>query len=275
MDKDHMRQQKQAAYGLGDDLQCGVCCELATRPVFTPCAHLFCARCIGKLIDLSKKPLCPKCRSSIQEIDILELEPIGPKSSRSDQVEASRILATQYCAQSQFFSSKVQALIKYIKHIQGNDENSKSLVYSSFPEILDLVSHALRFNDIRFLRLKGNAKRRAAIVNRMQDPDTPEKVFLLSLQSDSSGLTLTMANNVFLLEPSTNFALEDQAVHRVHRRGQLKPTTCYRFIMKNSIEEHLVDIQQRSRRLQSDQETHLRGGLTEELSKDDLLKIFR
>mmetsp|Transcript_16283 Transcript_16283/g.22835 ORF Transcript_16283/g.22835 Transcript_16283/m.22835 type:complete len:176 (-) Transcript_16283:311-838(-) len=68
------------------------------------------------------------------------------------------------------------------------------------------------------------------------------RVMLLSLRSDSSGLTLVAATNVFLFEPSFNFAVEQQAINRIHRIGQTKPCTVYRFVTMDTIEEKIEQI---------------------------------
>jgi E3 ubiquitin-protein ligase SHPRH len=93
----------------------------------------------------------------------------------------------------------------------------------------------------------------------------------MSLKTDSSGLTLVAATHVFLLEPSLNPAVEAQAVNRVHRLGQDRPTCVHRLVVRNSVEESIV----RRRARGSAEETEgLQKQEKEALDLDQLLEYL-
>lgn len=135
------------------------------------------------------------------------------------------------------FSSKISLLMRHIQHLQRLDGTQKYLIFSQFDTVLDNICEALDGNDIRHVRFKGKA-RREAVRQFHFDPST--KVFLLHSKTQASGLTLTNASHVFLVEPILEDAVECQAIGRVHRIGQKKETRVYHYYVKNSVEENLI-----------------------------------
>ena len=96
-------------------------------------------------------------------------------------------------------------------------------------------------NEITFVELKGSMQQRSASLHRFNvDPDV--RVFLLATGVANAGLTLVNATSVFILEPSLNPAIEEQAINRIHRIGQTRPTTAYRFVVADSVEETILDL---------------------------------
>lgn len=127
-------------------------------------------------------------------------------------------------------------------------EGSKTLVFSQFVKHLEFVAEALRSEGIPFLYLDGSTKNRIELVDRFQEPDS-EPVFLISLKAGGVGLNLTAAENVFILDPWWNPAIEAQAVDRAHRIGQTKTVFSYKFISQNTIEEKIVELQNTKKQL--------------------------
>lgn len=127
-------------------------------------------------------------------------------------------------------------------------EGSKTLVFSQFVKHLEFVAEALRREGIPFLYLDGSTKNRMELVDRFQEPHT-ELVFLISLKAGGVGLNLTAAENVFILDPWWNPAIEAQAIDRAHRIGQTKTVFSYKFISQNTIEEKIVELQNTKKQL--------------------------
>lgn len=127
-------------------------------------------------------------------------------------------------------------------------EGSKTLVFSQFVKHLEFVAEALRREGVPFLYLDGSTKNRIELVERFQKHNT-ELVFLISLKAGGVGLNLTAAENVFILDPWWNPAIEAQAVDRAHRIGQTKTVFSYKFISQNSIEEKIVELQNTKKQL--------------------------
>ncbi len=147
-------------------------------------------------------------------------------------------------------SAKITALLEHIRDIAPNH---KMLVFSQFTKMLALVQEALDKEGIPYEYLDGkrNQKQRKASVENFQN--NPEiRVFLLSLKAGNTGLNLTAADYVFLLDPWWNPAVESQAIDRTHRIGQDKHVIAYRMIAKDTIEEKILKLQQRKKKLASD-----------------------
>jgi SNF2 family DNA or RNA helicase len=121
------------------------------------------------------------------------------------------------------------------------------------------------------VRLDGTTRDRQAIVDEFQDPDGPP-VFLISLRAGGTGLNLTAADHVFLLDPWWNPAVEDQAADRAHRIGQDKPVMVYRVVADDTVEERILALQDRKRALAEAAlgEAGQAGGIT----RDELLALL-
>jgi SNF2 family DNA or RNA helicase len=136
--------------------------------------------------------------------------------------------------------------------------------------MLEVLEECLTVNGVTCTRLTGSPRERAHQLEQFCS-DPQRKVLLMSLKTDSSGLTLVAATHVFLLEPSLNPAVEAQAVNRVHRLGQDRPTCVHRLVVRNSVEESIV----RRRARGSAEETEgLQKQEKEALDLDQLLEYL-
>lgn len=144
-------------------------------------------------------------------------------------------------------STKLKALNDSLALVPEGD---KSIVFSQWTSMLDLVENQLKEKKIGFVRLDGTmtAQDRSNTINKFKQ-DSKITVFLISMKAGGLGLNLTNANHVFLLDPWWNFATEHQAIDRVHRFGQTKPVFVTRFIVRNSVEDRVLQIQERKRLL--------------------------
>ena len=113
---------------------------------------------------------------------------------------------------------------------------------------------------------------RRRLVERFQSDDGPP-FFVISLKAGGTGLNLTAADHVFLMDPWWNPAAEDQAADRAHRIGQQRPVTVYRLIAKDTIEEGMLQLQHRKRALQ--EAALAEGGAAAGLTREDLLELLR
>ena len=145
---------------------------------------------------------------------------------------------------------------------------NKVLVFSSFVKHLQLFVDYLKQESVPFCYLDGQTKDRQAEVDRFQT-DEDYKIFLLSLKAGGLGLNLTQAEYVFLLDPWWNPAAEAQAYDRAHRIGQQKKVFVYKFISKDSIEEKIVELQNKKTALFESLIT-TDDGFVKNLSKEDV-----
>ena len=150
------------------------------------------------------------------------------------------------------------------------EEDHKTLVFSQFLGALDRAEQTCRRHGWRFSRLTGSTQKREEPINQFQnDPDT--RVFLLSLRAGGVGINLTAADYVILLDPWWNPAVEAQAVDRAHRMGQTRPVMAYRLITAGTIEEKVLELQQKKKDLVAGV---LGDGGVPKLSDKEILNLF-
>ena len=150
-------------------------------------------------------------------------------------------------------------------------EGHKALVFSQWTGLLDLVEPVLDEGDIPFTRLDGSTRDRGAVVDAFQSDDGPP-VMLISLRAGGTGLNLTAADHVFLLDPWWNPAVEDQAADRAHRIGQDKPVFVHRLVARDTVEERILALQERKRALAEAAVGD--AGQAAQISRDELLALL-
>jgi len=131
------------------------------------------------------------------------------------------------------------------------DGGHRILVFSQFVSILSLLKEDLEQQDIDYCYLDGSTRNRMAQVDRFQDNDDIP-LFLISLKAGGTGLNLTGADTVIHFDPWWNPATEAQATDRAHRIGQTKVVTSYKLIVADSVEEKVLQMQNRKRKLLED-----------------------
>jgi superfamily II DNA or RNA helicase len=141
-------------------------------------------------------------------------------------------------------SSKLEALTLALE--SAALDGHKALVFSQWTSLLDLIEPVLEQAGIAFTRLDGSTRDRAAVVDTFQSEGGPP-VMLVSLKAGGTGLNLTAADHVFLCDPWWNPSVEDQAADRAHRIGQERPVTIYRLVATDTVEERILELQQRKR----------------------------
>ncbi|KAJ5893418.1 hypothetical protein N7495_005109 [Penicillium taxi] len=261
------------------------CEEPMINPAVTACWHSACKKCLEDVIrhETAKgaPARCFSCRAPIESKNIFEVirHPAStplPKDNTIVSVEipnssqpAPRISLRRInpLSPSAHTSAKIHALINHLSRLPTN---SKSVVFSQFTSFLDLIGDQLSKLGISFLRLDGSMpqKARAAVLTEftketyeeedINDEDgSPRKpsasktsttspvVLIISLRAGGVGLNLTTANNVFIMDPWWSFAIEAQAIDRVHRMGQTREVSVTRFIIKDSIEGRMLRVQDR------------------------------
>ena len=137
------------------------------------------------------------------------------------------------------YGTKVDTIVRYLVWLQQHHPRVKSLVYSAFPRMLDLFKKILNTNGVDVVQLKGNMQKSATQIQSFHSQPN-HNVLLLSLRKDNSGLTLVSAQCVFIVEPSLNASVHAQAINRVHRIGQTKPSYVFTFVMRRSVEETIM-----------------------------------
>jgi hypothetical protein len=138
-------------------------------------------------------------------------------------------------------SSKLDDLLEMVSEMVA--EGRRILLFSQFTSMLDLMKPALTAAGIPFVELRGDTADRAAPVRRFEAGEVP--LFLISLKAGGRGLNLTSADTVIHYDPWWNPAVEDQASDRAHRIGQTKSVFVYKLIAADTVEERIVELQER------------------------------
>jgi len=128
------------------------------------------------------------------------------------------------------------------------DSGHKTLIFSQFTSLLAIIKKWCIEQKISFEYLDGQSKNRQAIVNNFNS-NKDISLFLLSLKAGGTGLNLTSADTVIIYDPWWNPCVESQATDRTHRIGQKNPVTTIKLVVKNSIEEKILELQKRKQGL--------------------------
>ena len=168
-------------------------------------------------------------------------------------------------------SGKTQLLLQKLAVVV--EKGHKALVFSQWTGFLDIISKEMNQAGIPHLRLDGSTKDRQQVVADFQAESGPP-VFLISLKAGGTGLNLTAADYVFIVDPWWNPAVEAQATDRAHRIGQTKPVIAVRMISEDSVEERIIALQNAKRELA---EAAIGGAeaFAGKLTRDELLAMFQ
>ncbi len=166
-------------------------------------------------------------------------------------------------------STKLSALLDVLEPLI--EEGHKVLVFSQFVSVLDLVEPVIKKRGWPHYRLTGETENRGELVAEFQQRDGAA-VFLISLKAGGFGLNLTAASYVVLFDPWWNPAVENQAIDRTHRIGQVNKVMAYRLLIKDSIEEKIRALQKQKRALAEDILGEER--FAQSLTLDDLRFLF-
>lgn len=151
------------------------------------------------------------------------------------------------------YTSESIKIKELIRHLNEKTGKHKILVFSQFVEMLKLVEVELKKNNLNYTYLDGKtskSKRQAAVKTFQEQEEC--RVFLISLKAGGTGLNLTEADYVYILDPWWNPAAENQAIDRCYRIGQQKKVFAYRMICKGTVEEKIMEIQKSKSQLASE-----------------------
>lgn len=142
-------------------------------------------------------------------------------------------------------SAKLNFLMEILPQlIEGG---RRILIFSQFTSMLKLIEKELQKINVSYLKLTGSSKNRPELIAQFQTGNMP--IFLISLKAGGTGLNLTAADTVIHYDPWWNPAVEDQATDRVHRIGQTRPVFVYKLIMKGTVEEKILTLQEKKKAL--------------------------
>lgn len=188
-----------------------------------------------------------------------DLEPSPTKSQRSAKSKTIARIKTrteEYYRQIDRIyepSTKIRKTLEILTEIRDNAPGEKALVFSWFTSFLDILVVALRRAGFgahvkRYDGTMSPADKDTAVTEFM-DPNSGTTILLLSLKSGNAGLNLNRANHVLFMEPYWNPFVETQAIDRAHRIGQTRPVIVYRLTIPKTIEERVLELQEKKKRM--------------------------
>ncbi len=222
-----------------------------------------------------KKDVIKDLPDKIEQISYCELEPTQAKIY-AEMIDSARAIATKSVNENGFEKSRMVILTLILRlrqicchpliagvdlghrSVSGKMEllketltellagNHKVLIFSQFVSMLKIMEEYLEREKITYAYMDGSSKDRQEEVARFNN-DPSLRVFLLSLKVGGVGLNLTSADTVIIYEPWWNPAVENQAIDRVHRIGQRNAVLAYRMITKGTIEEKMLELQNRKK----------------------------
>jgi SNF2 family DNA or RNA helicase len=159
-------------------------------------------------------------------------------------------------------SAKIEKTMEIIHQIQQNDSSEKVIIFSQFTSLLDLLEVPVAREGHGYRRYDGSmrpADRNSAVLAFTDDPAC--KIMLVSLKAGNSGLNLVAANHVIIFDPFWNPYIEEQAIDRAHRIGQMREVHVHRILVPQTVEDRIVELQDKKRQL-------IDGALDEKESKN-------
>lgn len=227
-----------------------------------------------------QKALYEETKEQIRDSLFLNIKSEGLNKSKLSILQGMQKLR-QICAAPQLLkdtglhhagSIKAEVLLE---ELGGNLSNNKVLVFSQFKGMLHLIGESCRSAGLAYYHFDGETppEKRADLVARFQQEGNDVNIFLISLKAGNTGLTLTAADYVFLVDPWWNTAVQQQAVDRAYRIGQTKNVFAYQMICKDSIEEKIIELQDRKKAL-SDALIAEDENFIRQLSEEDIRYLF-
>lgn len=227
---------------------------------------------------------CPQCRgvlimeriisvSIFIKVHLPELA-LGKEKEQVAKVEdAEDVKPKPDFDSSQKIDTMLEILLKSREDSRGGD---KTIIFSQFTTMLDVMERPLQVNGFKFGRYDGSLSlnERTRVLEQFHNDPTME-VLLVSTKCGSLGLNLTVANRVILMDVWWNPALENQAIDRVHRIGQTKDVEVHRLFINNTVEDRILELQKKKQQIA---DGALGEGGAEKLGRldlQDMLYLFR
>lgn len=227
---------------------CQLCDDEAEEPIESKCHHKFCRMCIQEYTDSfvgeEKNLQCPVCHIGLS-IDLQQtaLEVDEQQFSKASIVNRIKLGAHGGEWRS---STKIEALVEELYKLRSDRHTIKSIVFSQFTSMLDLIEWRLKRAGFQTVKLQGSMspQQRDNTIKYFME-NTLVEVFLVSLKAGGVALNLCEASQVFLMDPWWNPSVEWQSMDRVHRIGQKRPIRITRFCIEDSIELKIIELQEK------------------------------
>ncbi|KAJ5122831.1 DNA repair protein RAD16 [Penicillium atrosanguineum] len=254
-------------------LVCRVCDEPAEDAIRSRCHHEFCRKCAKDYIQSFEDGStvdCPQCHIPLS----IDLE--QPTIEQSEESVKKNSIINRIFMEDWTSSTKIETLLYELYLQRSKSHTPKSIIFSQFTSMLQLVEWRLRHAGFNTVMLDGTmtpAQRQKSIEHFMTNADV--EVFLVSLKAGGVALNLTEASRVFIVDPWWNPAAEWQSADRSHRIGQQRPCVITRLTIEDSVESRIVQLQEKKANLIRGTINKDQGDALEKLTPEDMQFLFR
>jgi DNA repair protein RAD16 len=227
-------------------LVCSLCDDEAEEAIQSKCHHTFCRMCVKEYVEgwtgREEDLECPVCHVTLTIDLTAPAMVVDEVTSKKKQSIVNRINMTGGWRSS----TKIEALVEELFKLRSDRQTVKSIVFSQFTSMLDLVEWRLRRAGFQTVKLQGSMSptQRDSIIRHFMETASVE-IFLVSLKAGGVALNLCEASQVFLLDPWWNPSVEWQSGDRVHRIGQHRPVKITRLVIEDSIESRIIELQEK------------------------------
>ncbi|WPG97319.1 Hypothetical protein R9X50_00009300 [Acrodontium crateriforme] len=233
--------KRQSAEGQNSVLVCNICDEVAYEAIRSQCKHDFCRVCVKSYLQSTEDNAdCPRCHIPLSiDLDQPEIEQVEDAHKKGSIV--NRIDMNNWTS-----STKIEMLVYDLYKLRSKKQTLKTIVFSQFTTMLQLIEWRLRRAGFSTVMLDGSMspiQRQKSIEYFMTNPEV--EVFLVSLKAGGVALNLTEASRVFIVDPWWNPAAEWQSADRCHRIGQRRPCVIKRLCIEDSVESRMIQLQEK------------------------------
>ncbi|KAK0289443.1 DNA repair protein rad16 [Friedmanniomyces endolithicus] len=254
-------------------LVCNICDEVAEEAIRSQCKHDFCRSCVKSYLQSVEETGgdadCPRCHIALaidlDQPDIEQDEDVVKKSSIINRIKMENWTS----------STKIEMLVYDLYKLRSKKQTLKSIVFSQFTSMLQLIEWRLRRAGFNTVMLDGSMtpiQRQRSIEYFMNNSDV--EVFLVSLKAGGVALNLTEASRVFIVDPWWNPAAEWQSADRCHRIGQRRPCVITRLCIEDSVESRMVMLQEKKANMINGTINNDKTSM-EKLTPEDMQFLFR
>ncbi|RKP32255.1 hypothetical protein METBISCDRAFT_12321 [Metschnikowia bicuspidata] len=261
--------------GSEDDvlLACPLCLDVVGEDmisILAGCGHMICNNCVSNLFESTEEGVvlgvrasttpCMTCQKPVSEAQVVPY-PVYDKIT-VERLTLAELIESQESLRPEEYEERVNSILEkqnfeelakidkvleIIGTVMLASPKEKIIIFSNFTVTFDLMKLVLDRQGLPFLRYDGtmSVDQKNSTVERFYQGS--ERILLLSLRAGNVGLTLTCASHVILMEPFWNPYVEEQAMDRVHRLGQLLPVQVYRILAKDSVENRIMELQERKK----------------------------
>ncbi|KAF1825084.1 uncharacterized protein K489DRAFT_352251 [Dissoconium aciculare CBS 342.82] len=173
-------------------------------------------------------------------------------------------------------SAKIDKTMELLESIMADPEGEKILIFSQWTSLLDLLEIPIDDKGFGYRRYDGSmsAKMREDAVDDFKNSSKDVRIMLISLKAGNAGLNLNMASQVIILDPFWNPYIEEQAIDRAHRIGQVRPVKVHRVLIPGTVEDRIIELQEKKRALISQALDEKQASALARLGVQELAYLF-